>query len=84
MQSILLLLIKLKTNKRMKFALYHNPCCRSVLKLGSSAPWQDAMELMTGQRTFSSEALYEYFDPLLEWLKEENKDRVVGWTSDNS
>ena len=54
-----------------------------MLKLGSSKPWPDAMEVMTGQRDARADALLEYFQPLHQWLKKENKkhkDRV-GWGS---
>ena len=50
-----------------------------MLELGSSKPWPEAMELMTGQRSMSAEALMEYFQPLTDWLKEQNKGHPVGW-----
>ena len=52
---------------------------RSMLSLGQSKEWPDAMEIMTGQRTFSIEPLKEYFKPLLDWLKEQNKNEYIGW-----
>nr|ATU82846.1 secreted Angiotensin-converting enzyme-like protein [Pristhesancus plagipennis] len=52
-----------------------------MLKMGSSKPWQDAMEVMTGQRDMDASALVQYFSPLYEWLKEQNKKNkaIVGW-----
>lgn len=52
-----------------------------MLKLGSSVPWQDAMEALTGQRAILVEPLLNYFQPLYEWLKETNRreGNYVGW-----
>lgn len=56
---------------------------KSMLELGSSKPWQDAMEKITGQRAMDSEGLLEYFKPLYNWLVEENKktNEYIGWKS---
>lgn len=39
------------------------------------------MELITGQRNMSADALMSYFEPLMTWLvKENNKNgEVLGW-----
>jgi len=51
-----------------------------MLRLGSSKPWQDAMELITGQRNMSAKSLLRYFEPLTDWLKEQNKGGDdIGW-----
>ena len=54
---------------------------KEMLELGSSRPWRDAMEKMTGERKMSTKAIREYFQPLEAWLKEENKRNgvTVGW-----
>ena len=52
-----------------------------MLELGSSRPWQDAMEVMTGIRSMSALPLVEYFTPLINWLKEQNKQENIGWSS---
>ncbi|XP_012276299.1 angiotensin-converting enzyme [Orussus abietinus] len=54
---------------------------RSMLQLGSSRPWQDAMEKITGQREMDTSGLLEYFKPLMEWLTAENKktNEYIGW-----
>ncbi|OAD56126.1 Angiotensin-converting enzyme, partial [Eufriesea mexicana] len=54
---------------------------KSMLELGSSKPWQDAMEKITGQRNMNSTGLLEYFKPLTDWLREENKktNEYIGW-----
>lgn len=52
-----------------------------MLQLGSSKPWTDAMELLTGQREMDAGPLLNYFRPLYEWLKIENKKtgEYLGW-----
>uniref|UniRef100_A0A182SHW3 Angiotensin-converting enzyme n=1 Tax=Anopheles maculatus TaxID=74869 RepID=A0A182SHW3_9DIPT len=37
---------------------------KAMLELGSSKPWPDAMEVLTGVRRMSADALIEYFQPL--------------------
>nr|XP_053637887.1 angiotensin-converting enzyme-like isoform X2 [Cherax quadricarinatus] len=52
-----------------------------MLSLGSSVPWQDALEMMTGERHMNPRALLRYFQPLHQWLTVDNllhKDGV-GW-----
>ncbi|XP_015606240.1 angiotensin-converting enzyme [Cephus cinctus] len=53
----------------------------SMLQLGSSKPWQDAMELISGQRVMDASGLLEYFNPLIEWLTAENQktNEYIGW-----
>jgi len=50
-----------------------------MMKMGLSRPWPDAMEVMTGGRRMNADAIIEYFKPLHDWLKEQNKDRQCGW-----
>ena len=52
-----------------------------MLKLGSSKPWPDALEALSGTRKMSADALLEYFQPLMDWLKEENQKNgvTIGW-----
>ncbi|MBL4685166.1 MAG: M2 family metallopeptidase [Nannocystaceae bacterium] len=51
----------------------------AMLAMGSSAPWPDALEKLTGTRTMDASALLEYFTPLQTYLAEQNKDRKCGW-----
>jgi len=51
----------------------------SMLEMGASRPWQDALEAMTGQREMDATAIIDYFAPLKTWLDEQNKDRQCGW-----
>ena len=52
-----------------------------MLVLGSSLPWKEVMQVMTGQPDMNTDAFREYFKPLEDWLIEENrKNNVkVGW-----
>ena len=52
-----------------------------MLSMGSSKPWPDAMETLTGQREMSAQPLLNYFRPLQEWLEKENarNGELIGW-----
>lgn len=52
-----------------------------MLQMGSSKPWPDAMEALTGQRRMDASGVLEYFQPLYEWLKTENErtGEYIGW-----
>ncbi|KAL4710799.1 hypothetical protein ACJJTC_009348 [Scirpophaga incertulas] len=53
----------------------------NMMRMGSSRPWQDAMEALTGQREMKADGLLEYFRPLYEWLVAENQrtGEYIGW-----
>ena len=52
-----------------------------MLSMGSSKPWPDELEVLTGERKLDAGALIEYFAPLKTWLDEENRknNNPVGW-----
>ncbi|WP_295801818.1 M2 family metallopeptidase [uncultured Microbulbifer sp.] len=52
---------------------------RDMLAMGASKPWPDAMEALTGQRELDASAIVDYFQPLMAYLQEQNKDRQCGW-----
>ncbi|XP_022289506.2 angiotensin-converting enzyme-like isoform X1 [Crassostrea virginica] len=52
---------------------------KKALSLGSSQPWSKVMKILTGQTRISVEPLLRFFDPLLLWLKEQNKEENIGW-----
>jgi peptidyl-dipeptidase A len=52
-----------------------------MLAMGSSRPWPDALEAFTGSREMSGDAMIAYFQPLLTWLREQNRGRQCGWTA---
>ena len=51
----------------------------AMLALGSSKPWPDALEAFTGTRQIDGSAIVAYFEPLMVWLREQNKTRSCGW-----
>lgn len=51
----------------------------TMLAMGQSKPWPDALQVMTGSRQMSGKALVEYFAPLKTWLDQQNKGRPTGW-----
>ncbi|HET9270742.1 MAG TPA: M2 family metallopeptidase [Vicinamibacterales bacterium] len=46
---------------------------KTVLAMGSSKPWPDALEALTGERQLDATAIADYFAPLKAWLDEQNK-----------
>jgi peptidyl-dipeptidase A len=52
---------------------------RAMLALGSSKPWPEALEAVTGSRQMDAQPMIEYFEPLSKWLAEQNKGRTCGW-----
>jgi len=54
----------------------------SLLSMGSSKPWPEAMEKITGQQRMDASALRQYFKPLEDWLKAKNKEmgETPGWS----
>jgi peptidyl-dipeptidase A len=52
----------------------------AMLELGRSKPWPEALKAMTGTDKADASAIVEYFQPLMDWLKEQNKGENEGWT----
>jgi peptidyl-dipeptidase A len=52
---------------------------KTVLAMGSSKPWPDALEALTGERQLDATAIADYFAPLKAWLDEQNKGSKAGW-----
>jgi hypothetical protein len=52
-----------------------------MLQMGSSKPWPDAMEVLTGQRDMDATGLLDYFSPLADWLERDNREsgEHIGW-----
>jgi peptidyl-dipeptidase A len=51
----------------------------NMLAMGSSKPWPDALQAVTGKREFDATAILDYFGPLHAWLKEQNAGQQCGW-----
>ncbi len=50
-----------------------------MLEMGSSRPWQEALEAVTGSKEMDATAILDYFAPLKTWLDEQNQGRTCGW-----
>ena len=51
----------------------------AMLAMGQSKPWPDALQVFTGSREISGQALVDYFAPLRAWLDKQNKGHPSGW-----
>jgi peptidyl-dipeptidase A len=51
----------------------------AMLQAGSSRPWTETLEKLTGTQQMDASAIIDYFQPLMGWLKEENAGRQCGW-----
>jgi peptidyl-dipeptidase A len=51
----------------------------TMLEMGESRPWQDALATLTGSRQMDASAILDYFAPLQKWLDEQNRGEQPGW-----
>jgi peptidyl-dipeptidase A len=51
----------------------------TMLAMGMSKPWPDALEALTGSKQMDASAILDYFAPLKAWLDEQLKGKPVGW-----
>jgi peptidyl-dipeptidase A len=51
----------------------------SMLEMGLSRPWQEALEKIAGTREMDATAIRDYFAPLQKWLDRQNQGKPVGW-----
>jgi peptidyl-dipeptidase A len=51
----------------------------SMLEMGASRPWQQALEKIAGTKQMDASAIRDYFAPLQKWLDEQNAGKPVGW-----
>ncbi|NTX13799.1 M2 family metallopeptidase [Myxococcus sp. CA056] len=52
---------------------------QAMLELGASKPWPEALQVVTGTRKMDATPLLDYFSPLRQWLKAQNKGQKCGW-----
>ena len=52
-----------------------------MLEMGSSQPWPEALEVVTGTKGMDAQAVLDYFAPLKVWLDQQNKtnNNQCGW-----
>ena len=55
-----------------------------MLKLGSSVSWEDALEIVTGQKEMDAKPMLEYFAPLRKWLEKNTDPKKIGWKCPSS
>jgi len=53
----------------------------TMLEAGQSKPWQETLKVITGTDHLDAGPMLEYFDPLYQWLKQQNAANHVtpGW-----
>ncbi len=51
----------------------------SMLEMGASRPWQEALEKIAGTKQMDASAIRDYFAPLQKWLDQQNAGKPVGW-----
>lgn len=51
---------------------------REIMKKGATEDWRKVLKEATGE-DLSTRAMLEYYQPLMSWLQEQNKGRVIGW-----
>lgn len=54
------------------------------LSQGAKYPWDDTLEIITGQRVMSASSFLKYFQPLNDWLVKQNRlnEDEVGWSDE--
>lgn len=71
------------TSPLHRCTIYNNKAAgkalNEMMEMGSSRPWQDALEALTGQRDMDASAIMDYFAPLKDWLDQQNEGRQCGW-----
>jgi len=51
----------------------------TMLEMGQSRPWPEAMQAFTGETGNDASAVADYFAPLNAWLTEQNRGKDCGW-----
>lgn len=50
-----------------------------MLEMGASRPWPDALEAATGSRQMDAGAMVRYYQPVMDYLKRDNRGERCGW-----
>jgi peptidyl-dipeptidase A len=51
----------------------------AMLSMGSSRPWPEALDAMTGSKQMDATAILDYFAPLSAWLDQQLAGKPIGW-----
>ncbi len=64
-------------------SIYNNKAAgerlNTMLAMGQSHPWPEALEALTGSKQMDATAILDYFAPLSKWLDEQLAGKPVGW-----
>ena len=52
---------------------------KKILEKGGTEDWRKVLKEATGE-DLSTRAMVDYFQPLMDWLKAQNKGRKIGWS----
>jgi peptidyl-dipeptidase A len=52
---------------------------KEMLEMGTSRPWPEALEALTGSAQMDATAMADFYAPLKTWLDEQNAGRQCGW-----
>ncbi|CAL8283607.1 unnamed protein product [Merluccius merluccius] len=52
---------------------------QKILQAGSSKPWPVVLQEALNTSRMDAGALMRYFDPIIQWLGEQNKNETIGW-----
>ncbi|MFC4728484.1 M2 family metallopeptidase [Coralloluteibacterium thermophilus] len=52
---------------------------RAMLAAGASQPWQQTIRELTGREELDASAILDYFQPLSDWLSQQNQGHACGW-----
>jgi len=50
-----------------------------AMSLGASKPWTDTLFGLTGRREIDATSIVKYFEPVMDWLNEQNQGQQCGW-----
>lgn len=50
-----------------------------MMEMGQAKPWPEALAALSGETAMDASAILEFFKPLHDWLREQNKGKRCGW-----
>ncbi|TKS90014.1 Angiotensin-converting enzyme [Collichthys lucidus] len=56
---------------------------KKILQAGSSKPWPEVLQEAIGTNKLDANSLMKYFEPIIEWLKKQNVNEILGWPDFN-
>lgn len=72
-----------QTGPLHKCSIYGNRAAgdkmKTLLSMGASKPWPEALEAIAGTKQMDGEAMLDYYKPLMNWMNEQTKGQKCGW-----